>query len=60
MALTLYNNNTLYVKIILIIKIIYSANILLVNEYDFKKYMVVNRLSERTINVIFEDDKGFL
>jgi len=60
MDLTLYNNNTLYVKIILIIKIIYSANILLANEYDFKKYMVVYRLSEKTINVIFEDDKGFL
>ena len=60
MDLTLYNNNTLYVKIILIIKIIYSANILLVNECDFKKYMVVYRLSEKTINVIFEDDKGFL
>ena len=30
------------------------------NEYDFKKYMVVYRLSEKTINVIFEDDKGFL
>ena len=60
MDLTLYNNNTLYVKIILIIKIIYSANILLVNEYDFKNYMVVDGLSKRTINVIFEDDKGFL
>ena len=60
MDLTLYNNNTLYVKIILITKIIYCANILLANEYDFKNYMVVDGLSERTINVIFEDDKGFL
>ena len=30
------------------------------NEYDFKNYTVVDGLSESTINVIFEDDKGFL
>ena len=43
-----------------ILKIIFCASLLFANEYDFKNYTVVDGLSESTINVIFEDDKGFL
>ena len=47
-----------FIKFLLaIFSLIYTAYS---NEYDFKNYTVVDGLSESTINVIFEDDKGFL
>jgi len=47
-----------FIKFLLaILFLIYTAHS---NEYDFKNYTVVDGLSESTINVIFEDDKGFL
>ena len=47
-----------FIKYLLaILSLIYTAYS---NEYDFKNYTVVDGLSESTINVIFEDDKGFL
>ena len=41
-------------------KIIFCVGLLFANEYDFKNYTVVDGLSESTINVIFEDKKGFI
>ena len=47
-----------FIKFLLaIFSLIYTAYSI---EYDFKNYTVVDGLSESTINVIFEDDKGFL
>ena len=47
-------------KIKFIFIIIFCAGLLLANKYDFKNYTVVDGLSESTINVIFEDSKGFI
>ena len=47
-----------FIKFLLaFLSLIYTAHS---NEYDFKNYTVVDGLSESTINVIFEDNKGFL
>ena len=47
-------------KIKITLTIIFLSHILFANDYDFKNYTVVDGLSESTINVIFEDRKGFI
>ena len=47
-------------KIKITLTIIFLSYISFASDYDFKNYTVVDGLSESTINVIFEDRKGFI